>query len=121
MSALDDIAAERCRQREQEGWSVEHDDTHVGGQLAKAAACYAWFAGLEDPLREIFVENRQCANHRPVILKRLWPWSMDWWKPRDRRRDLVRAGALIVAEIERLDRLQVGGVDRSGDAGREVA
>jgi hypothetical protein len=27
-----------------------------------------------------------------------------WWKPKDRRRDLVRAAALIIAEIERLDR-----------------
>jgi hypothetical protein len=36
---------------------------------------------------------------------RYWPWEDKWWKPKDRRRDLVRAGALIVAEIERLDRL----------------
>ena len=36
-----------------------------------------------------------------------WPhtWDASWWKPKDRRRDLVRAGALIIAEIERLDRL----------------
>jgi hypothetical protein len=34
----------------------------------------------------------------------LWPWHDDWWKPKDRRRDLIRAAALIVAEIERLDR-----------------
>jgi hypothetical protein len=38
------------------------------------------------------------------VLEWLWPWSVQWWKPKDRRRDLVRAGALIVAEIERLDR-----------------
>ena len=31
-------------------------------------------------------------------------WSKDWWKPKDKRRDLIRAAALIVAEIERLDR-----------------
>lgn len=34
--------------------------------------------------------------------------SRDWWKPKDRRRNLVKAGALIVAEIERLDRLASG-------------
>jgi hypothetical protein len=28
----------------------------------------------------------------------------EWWKPTNRRRDLVKAGALILAEIERLDR-----------------
>lgn len=35
-----------------------------------------------------------------------WPWSREWWKPKNPRRDLVKAGALIVAEIERLDRLE---------------
>jgi len=30
-------------------------------------------------------------------------WAREWWKPKDRRRDLIRAAALIVAEIERLD------------------
>jgi hypothetical protein len=33
-----------------------------------------------------------------------WPWLSKWWKPKDRRRDLVRAAALVIAEIERLDR-----------------
>lgn len=35
-----------------------------------------------------------------------WPWPSKWWKPKSQRRDLVRAGALILAEIERLDRQQ---------------
>jgi len=33
-----------------------------------------------------------------------WPWNMVWWKPKNYRRDLVKAAALLVAEIERLDR-----------------
>jgi len=33
-----------------------------------------------------------------------WPWDPKWWKPKDRRRDLVRAAALIIAEIDRHDR-----------------
>lgn len=35
-----------------------------------------------------------------------WPrsWSRAWWKPKNPRRDLVRAAALLIAEIERLDR-----------------
>ena len=37
--------------------------------------------------------------HQPAVT-----WDSEWWKPKDRRRDLIRAGALIVAEIERLDR-----------------
>ena len=33
-----------------------------------------------------------------------WPWAPSWWKPRDKRSNLIRAGALILADIERLDR-----------------
>jgi hypothetical protein len=37
----------------------------------------------------------------------IWPWDRKWWKPTDRRRDLVKAAALILAEIERLDRATI--------------
>lgn len=90
--ALEDIAAERQRQIGQEGWTLEHDDQHSGGAMAFAAAAYA------------------IAGHRPYsevspTIKGLWPWDMAWWKPTGgARRCLVKAGALIVAEIERLDR-----------------
>lgn len=93
MSAIDEIAAERERQKLLEGWSPDHDDQHSCGELAQAAACYAYPApwGV-----------RPQAAPPP----KLWPWSLHWWKPKDRRRNLVRAGALIVAEIERLDRAE---------------
>jgi hypothetical protein len=87
VEALVDVAAERKRQREVEGWTPEHDDTHISGEMARAAVCYA------DPLNE-------GQDYPPVK----WPWSPGWWKPKDRRRDLVRAAALIIAEIERIDR-----------------
>ncbi|WP_418592058.1 hypothetical protein [Ponticoccus sp. (in: a-proteobacteria)] len=92
---ISDIAGERKRQIEAEGWTPEHDDEHTGGELAKAAGCYAWAAAQSDGLREILV------TPPPT-----WPeeWAADWWKLKDRRSDLVRAGALIAAEIERLDR-----------------
>lgn len=35
----------------------------------------------------------------------VWPWDESWWKPTTPRRDLVKAAALILAEIERLDRM----------------
>ena len=85
--AASDVLAERHRQISAEGWSPEHDDEHVEGQIADAAACYALFA---------------TDQRRPVPAH--WPWSDDWWKQRGQRRDLVRAGALIIAEIERIDR-----------------
>lgn len=96
--ALADIAAERRRQvaplPEGEGRSSQDDDRHVDGMLARAASCYA------DPKPEMLLSDGKPP--RPVR----WPanWSAFWWKPKDRRRDLVRAAALIVAEIERLDR-----------------
>jgi len=89
MSAIDDIAAERKRQREVEGYSFEHDDEYNSDQLAHAAACYA------NPVYPFIGDTITPIN---------WPWAPEWWKPTTRRRDLVKAAALIVAEIERLDR-----------------
>ena len=94
--ATDDINAERRRQIEAEGWTPAHDDEHGDGALANAAACYALGAKLY-----VAPEYR---DGKGVI----WPFDEEWWKPSKgrcgRRRDLVKAGALIVAEIERIDR-----------------
>jgi hypothetical protein len=94
MSAIDDIAAERKRQIEVEGWTAHHDNEHDDDEMAKAAALYA----LPPALRILRVNPAQ------NLLSYVWPWDTKWWKPKDRRRDLVRAGALIAAEIDRLDR-----------------
>lgn len=96
--AIKDIEDERARQQLEEGWTPEHDDTHVEGAMAMAAATYAmWASGdaAHDHTCDI-AARRQAPQY--------WPWDAKWWKPTDRRRDLVKAGALIVAEIERLDR-----------------
>lgn len=85
------IAAERRRQIEVEGWSPEHDDKHDGGQLSHAAACYA--------LGRTELRLNAVTTH-------FWPWDRHWWKPKDRISDLVRAGALIAAEIDRLKRAE---------------
>jgi NTP pyrophosphatase (non-canonical NTP hydrolase) len=91
VTALADIATERQRQREVEGWTPAHDDGHDTGEMAGAAACYAL----------------STIKHwaKDQVIKLIWPWADEWWKPKDARRNLVKAGALIVAEIERLDRL----------------
>ena len=89
--ALYDLLAERLRQVDDEGWSPEHDDQHAVGELAAAAACYCHPEPCMDDTRGV-----------PFS----WPWVRRWWKPTDRRRDLVKAGALILAEIERLDRIE---------------
>ena len=96
MTGIESIAAERRRQREREGWTLGHDDAHERGEIAGAAACYI-LAGLD-------VGRVDLRDRVRVLARDLWPWHRDWWKPKDRRRDLVRAGALIAAEIDRLDR-----------------
>lgn len=94
--AMDDVIAERNRQISAEGWTPEHDDAHVGGELAMAASCYAELAASSD---------RRRSDHRAgMAVFTRWPWDRGWWKPKDRRGDLVRAAALIIAEIDRLDR-----------------
>ncbi len=93
-AAVRDVLAERRRQIEVEGWTPEHDDQHANGEMAGAAACYA------------VSDITHWARHH--VIKTLWPWAPECWKPSDHRRNLVKAGALILSEIERLDRAQQG-------------
>jgi hypothetical protein len=95
-----EIEAERRRQIDQEGWNARHDDEHPPGSLATAAACYAAHAGAYEKLKETV----NLATYVFVDVPSRWPWSHRWWKPKNPRHDLIKAGALIVAEIERLDR-----------------
>lgn len=91
--------AERQRQIQVEGWTAEHDDEHDDGQLAKAAAAYALAELVErSPMPEF------------------WPWQHEWWKPKGRWRNLVRAIALLLAELEREQRIDDGYHEAMGDA-----
>lgn len=107
-SAIEMIAAERSRQINSEGWTAEHDDEHDGGDLADAAACYADAASaiargapptdLHNIADDFSLYDGQHGNLQ-------WPWELEWLKlSPDPIRNLVKAGALIVAEIERLQR-----------------
>lgn len=91
-----EILSERERQVKGEGWSTEDDDSFAGGRLAGAAACYsinaAWRLSPETGGEQL--------EGVPVW----WPMESSSWKPKTPRKDLVRAAALIVAEIERIDR-----------------
>ncbi|ARC37850.1 hypothetical protein A6J80_17185 [Paracoccus yeei] len=95
--AAQDVMAERHRQISDEGWTPELDDCHDRSEMAQAAACYALSGTPVD--ESLFIHGRW-KDPRDLF----WPWSPEWWKPTGRRRDLVKAGALILAEIERLDR-----------------
>lgn len=96
--AIKAIVAERARQIEKEGWSPEHDDEHTDGSLALAAGSYC-----ESAARPKILARKSAGA---FAIPKLWPqsWSRDWWKPKSPREDLVRAAALIIAEIERIDR-----------------
>lgn len=84
------MLAERQRQISAEGWTPEQDDRYTHGDMASAAACYA------NQGRYHFPEPGKPGPN--------WPWAAEWWKPSTYRRNLEKAGALILAEIERLDR-----------------
>lgn len=99
MAAIDDVIAERERQKAQEGWTPEHDDTHSDGEMARAASVYAMTGSAK------WLCDRAKREHREAgTVPGGWPWSREWFKPKSPRHDLVRAAALIIAEIERLDR-----------------
>lgn len=96
--ALEDVQLERLRQLTKEDFSAAHDDDHNQGELARAAACYCLSAVETVTGRELMDFDND------DFLSAVWPWDREWWKPKDSRRDLVRAAALILAEIERIDR-----------------
>ncbi|ENM6342455.1 hypothetical protein AB8H83_000329 [Salmonella enterica] len=83
--ALCDVIAERQRQISVKGWAPEHDDTYIGCELAAAAISYI----------------------EPVEAENYWPadWHDGSFRPSDYRRNLVKATALLLAELERLDRI----------------
>jgi hypothetical protein len=100
--AMLEVVEERYRQQDVEGWTPEHDDSHGDGSMAQAAAVYCVCdEGPPKPgvASQLYQQRRYDFN----ILNAIWPRGWQFW-PKDRRRNLVRAGALILAEIERLDR-----------------
>lgn len=86
-TGIEIIADERKRQIESEGWSAEHDKQYTDGSLAIAAASYALAKGH--------------------LIPTFWPWDKKWWKPtpENRIKELAKAGALIAAEIDRIQNL----------------
>ncbi|WEM00055.1 hypothetical protein [Delftia tsuruhatensis] len=102
--AARDVLAERRRQVEAEGWTPEHDDQHDEGEMCFAAAGYA--AVASDNLQAISRDiDRDLTLDDNVYPPTNYPWPRSWeFKPCTPRRALVKSGALILAEIERIDR-----------------
>lgn len=100
MNGIESITAERKRQIEVEGFTSEHDDEHDECELALAGAVYALSGAADSDLRN---------DVRMAAIRELWPFEARWLKVTGGREDLVKAGALIAAEIDRLDRLAARG------------
>lgn len=98
MTPIQKIHAERKRQIDVEGWTPEHDDTHTDGAMLRAAVLYYSQAklGPDDPPLTLRDDGAPLG----------WPWEAPSWKPKDRVSNLVRAGALCLAERERLRRIK---------------
>ncbi|WP_461246539.1 hypothetical protein [Treponema sp. R6D11] len=98
LTGVELIAQERKRQIEVEGFSAEHDDELINGELSDAAACYALSP-------EYLVMTFDGGGS---FLHNVWPFNMEWYKQTtgDRKIDLVKAGALIAAELDRLIRME---------------
>lgn len=130
-SGADLIATERQRQIDVEGWTPEHDTAHDTLDLIQAAECYVEAAkamysqregNLRRSLRGVPAEKAEPYIQRtladplgtyygrgddgqvnPSTTNPRWPWAREDWKPDENPiRNLVKAGALIAAEIDRL-------------------
>lgn len=95
LTGVEQIAAERARQIQVEGWSAQHDDRHDHFELTRAANAYTLAVmATGEGLQRIPAPS-------------FWPWHAAWWKPSDDPiPNLIKAGALIAAEIDRLQRLR---------------
>lgn len=85
-----DVLKERVRQVEEEGHGIERDDACTDYQLPRAAVCYA-------------IKSSGLPPHRATLY---WPFNPAAFKPSNHRANLVKAAALLLAEIERLDRAE---------------
>lgn len=108
---LRQIHIERESQITEHAYSATRDNEYTEGELAEAAATYAWLAG-KSKIKKLGMK----------MFKKLWPvnWETKHYNPKSAREDLVRAGALIVAEIERLDRLKLETMAKSAAPQRAI-
>lgn len=109
---LHEIAVERERQVKGEGYSPERDDKYVYGDLAKAGATFAFVATHR--YRNEIVDLQKVPFDSCVwkcgfgeFVRNLWPWNQHNLKFKSPKEDLIKAAALIVAEIERLERSEL--------------
>ena len=113
MNGIELIKQERNRQINELNWTAEHDDKHMGGELGLVAALYSSPSNL-------YIQSFEFDGYCFID-----PWPKTWDDKYDRRqivdgirrsnflikdderiRMLQKAGALIAAEIDRIQRLK---------------
>ena len=70
-----------------EGAKAIAEERHQGAELVRAALSYLAAADFGD--------------NPPLPFD--WPFDPKSWRPEDRRNNLIRAGALIAAELDRME------------------
>ena len=91
--AQEDVLKERAEHYSREGFAPVHDDKYNGNELVSAAIAYA----------HAMNDRAACGG--------AWPWNISWWKPKTRRRNLVKAASLLIAAIEKIDRAAAQGTN----------
>jgi hypothetical protein len=102
---VEELATERVRHISGEGYTLEHDDEHVDGEIAAGAAAYCLAAANRiDGIGAVQVNATAIPGTRVDAIRKAWAWGMGSFKPTTARRNLIKAGAMIIAEIGRIDR-----------------
>lgn len=94
-----DVLEERKRQIMVEGFDAKHDDLYTKGELPRAAVCY---------ILPSYCEFLGYIHSKEYILQNppnIWPFHKSWWKPKSKRENLIKALALGLAELDRMDRM----------------
>lgn len=101
------ICEERERQIMEEGFDSAHDDQYENQEILRSAIAY-----LLNTKNNLEMAGNNCAIYEQEgvwedcsCLLYDWPWDESWWKPESAIRDLTKAGALIAAQIEQLQRI----------------
>jgi len=97
--AINDVLAERERQKNIKGYSTDHDDAYEQNELVRAASEYT-----NQVVGRSWIFETHPSLYRSEVASDFWPWDACYWKPKSPREDLIRAAAILIAEIERLDR-----------------
>lgn len=98
---IDLIAEERQRQIDVEGYNEQHDSQHNASELIYAAIAYVESAKVGVNCAEMGITDENYILIGKSDMGRHYPFGWSF-KPSTDVRDLVKAGALIAAAIDRL-------------------